>query len=221
MFWDWQYTWEILPDLARASLVTAEAAILGFLVALVLGLVFALLRMSRSPWISYPTGLIVEAIRSTPLLIQIFFLFFIGPEIGITLEPLAAGVLALGVHYATYTSEVYRAGIANVPRSQWEASTALNLSPLATIRDVVLPQAIPPILPALGNYFIAIFKDTPVLSAIAVLELMQTAKILGSESFRYTEPITIVGLFFLAFSLVSAGLVRLLERRLAIQGRTL
>lgn len=112
----------------------------------------------------------------------------------------------------------WRAGLDNVPKGQWEASVALNLSPWTAFRDVILPQAIPPVVPALGNYLVALFKETPLLSAIAVLELMQTAKILGSESFQYTEPITLVGLFFLAFSLLSAAAVRQVERRL--QART-
>src|SRR3546814_334545 len=122
-----------------------------------------------------------------------------------------AGVLALGLHYGSYCSEVYRAGLENIPRGQWEASIALNLSPYHTFRDVIIPQAIPPVVPALGNYFVALFKETPLLSAIAVLELMQTAKILGSQTFRYTEPITLVGIYFLIFSLVAAALVRRLE----------
>jgi polar amino acid transport system permease protein len=129
----------------------------------------------------------------------------------VTLGALTAGILALGLHYGSYCSEVYRAGLENVPRGQWEASTALNLSPYHTFRDIIIPQAIPPVVPALGNYFVALFKETPLLSAIAVLELMQTAKILGSETFRYTEPITLVGLYFLVFSLVAAALVRRLE----------
>jgi polar amino acid transport system permease protein len=209
--WDWSYAFEILPILARASIITVEATLLGFVLAAVLGLVLAILRMSRSSWVSVPTVGFIELIRSTPLLIQIFFVFFVFPKFGVTFDAFTAGVLAIGVHYATYCSECYRAGLANVPRGQWEASTALNLSGYHTFRDIIIPQAIPPVVPALGNYFVALFKETPLLSAIAVLELMQTAKILGSENFRYVEPITLVGLFFLVFSLIAAGLVRALE----------
>jgi len=211
MFWDWSYTWEIVPILAEASIVTIQATILGFILAAVVGLVLAILRMSPSRWIALPAAGFVEFVRSTPLLIQIFFIFFVLPEFGITLGALTAGILALGLHYGSYCSEVYRAGLENIPRGQWEASIALNLSPYHTFRDVIIPQAIPPVVPALGNYFVALFKETPLLSAIAVLELMQTAKILGSETFRYTEPITLVGLYFLVFSLVAAALVRQLE----------
>jgi polar amino acid transport system permease protein len=214
MFWDWEYAFEILPILARASIITVEATVLGFILAAILGLVLAILRMSETAAISMLTAAVIEFIRSTPLLIQIFFLYFVLPEFGIALDAFVAGTLALGVHYATYCSEVYRAGLENIPRGQWEASTALNLSPVATFRDIIIPQAIPPVMPALGNYFVALFKETPLLSAIAVLELMQTAKILGSENFRYIEPITLVGLFFLAFSLIAAALNRAVERRL-------
>src|SRR5690606_22803671 len=146
--------------------------------------------------------------------IQIFFLYYVMTEFGLTFDAMQAGVLALGLHSGAYCSEVYRAGLKNVPKGLWEASLALNLSPLTTFKDVILPQAIPPIVPALGNYLVALFKETPLLSVIAVLELMQTAKILGSESFQYTEPITLVGLFFLVFSLVSAALIRRVEQRL-------
>jgi polar amino acid transport system permease protein len=218
MLWDWGYAVEILPVLAEAAVITVQATLMGFVLAAVLGLVFAILRMYGSRWVSLAVAGVVEFIRSTPLLIQIFFIYFVFPEFGITLGAMTAGVIALGLHYGTYCSEVYRAGLANVPRGQWEAATALNLSTYHTFRDVIIPQAIPPVVPALGNYFVALFKETPLLSAIAVVELMQTAKILGSQTFRYIEPITIVGLFFLALSLVAAALIRSLERWLNSTG---
>jgi polar amino acid transport system permease protein len=214
MFWDWSFAWEILPLLARASLVTLEATILGFVIAAVLGLALAIGRMYGPPWLRVPLTGLIEFIRSTPLLIQIFFIYFVFPEFGLVLEAMTAGVLALGLHYATYASEVYRAGLANIHRGQWEASIALNLTPYHTFRDVIIPQAIPPVVPALGNYLVALFKDTPLLSAIGVLELMQTAKIIGSDTFRYVEPITMVGAIFLIFSLIAAGLIRVVESRL-------
>ena len=211
--WDWAYTFEILPKLAWAAITTIEATILGFILAAVLGLMIAIVRMVL-PWTKVPVSVFVEFIRSTPLLIQIFFLYFVFPSFGIILDAFTAGVLALGIHYGTYCSEVYRSGFENVHRGQWEAATALNLDTWTTFRDIIVPQAIPPTIPALGNYLVALFKETPLLSAIAVLELMQTAKIMGSETFRYTEPITLVGLFFLAMSLVSAMLIRWTEAAL-------
>jgi polar amino acid transport system permease protein len=213
--WDWSYSFEILPILARASLITIQVTLLAFALAATLGLALALMRMSRLRVISLAAGAFVEVVRSTPLLIQIFFLYFVLPEFGLTLDAFTVGVFALGVHYATYCAEVYRAGLDNVPRGQWEAAVALNMSGYHTFKDIIIPQAVPPVVPALGNYFVALFKETPLLSAIAVLELMQQAKNLGSATFRYVEPITIVGVFFLVFSLVAASLVRFVESRLA------
>jgi polar amino acid transport system permease protein len=214
VLWDWDYVVEILPVLAEASVVTAKATLLGFGLALAIGLVLAVGRIFGPPWLRPGAGAIVEFVRSTPLLVQLFFLYYVMPQFGVTLDAMLTGVLALGLHYGAYCSEVYRAGFAGVPRGQWEAALALNLSPWTTLRRIIVPQAIPPVVPALGNYLIALFKETPLLSVIAVLELMQTAKLLGSESFRYTEPITLAGGMFLAFSLVAAAGVRLLERRL-------
>lgn len=208
--WDWAFTIDILPVLARAAVITVQATAIGFVIAALLGLVLASIRLS-SPAAGLVVAILVELVRSTPLLIQIFFLFFVLPKAGIVLDAFTAGVLAIGLHYAAYCSEVYRAGFENVPRGQWEASIALNLSPWTTFKDIILPQALPPVVPALGNYLIALFKETPLLSAIAVVELMQRAKIIGSETFRYTEPVTLVGLFFLVMSLLSAGLVRVLD----------
>jgi len=211
--WDWSFTLEILPALAQAAIISIEATLLGFVLAATLGLMLALARIAF-PWTAWPISVLVELIRSTPLLIQIFFLYFVFPSFGLTLDAFTAGVLALGIHYAAYCSEVYRAGFDNIHRGQWEASTALNLSTWTTFKDIIIPQAIPPVVPALGNYLVALFKETPLLSAIAVLELMQTAKIIGSETFRYTEPITLVGIFFLIMSLVSAAFIRAAERLL-------
>lgn len=212
--WSWSYTLEVLPILARAAIVTVEATLISFVIAIVLGLVLALLRRGGGV-VGWLTAAFVELIRSTPLLIQIFFVFFVLPGFGIVLDAFTAGLLALSLHYGCYCSEVYRAGLEAVPRGQWEACTALNFSSWTTFKKIILPQAIPPIVPALGNYLVALFKDTPLLSAIAVLELVQTAKMLGSETFRYTEPMTLVGLFFLVMSLVSAAGIRWLERHLA------
>lgn len=208
---DWAFVVEILPVLLQAARVTLAATLLGFALAAVLGLLFALGRMSHQRWIVWPVTGLVEFIRSTPLLIQLFFMFFVLPNFGITMPAFLTGVLALGIHYSSYCAEVYRAGLENIPRGQWEAALALNLSLSRTYWDVIIPQALPPVIPALGNYLVALFKETPLLSAIAVLELMQTAKILGSEYFRYLEPITIVGLFFLILSLLSAAAIRRVE----------
>lgn len=218
MIWDWDYAIGIVPDLAMASTVTLAATFGGFALALVLGLVLAVLGSLRTALVTVPVMVFIEFIRSTPLLIQLFALYYFLPLWGVTLPSFACGIVALGVHYSAYCAEVYRSGIDNVPRGQWEAATALNMPLATTYWRIILPQAIPPVILPLGNYFVAMFKETPVLLAIAVIELVATARIIGNDTFRYTEPITLAGLFFLVFSMVAGGAVRLLDQRVKLKG---
>ncbi|MBW8723653.1 MAG: ectoine/hydroxyectoine ABC transporter permease subunit EhuD, partial [Inquilinus limosus] len=153
MDWDWAFVVEILPTLIQGVKITILATILGYALAVVLGLGLALLRRTRRRWLARTVNFLIEFIRGTPLLVQLYFLFYIMPDLGLTLSPLTAGVIGLGLHYATYTAEVYRAGIDNTPRGQWEAAKACNLTAGQSWRHVILPQAIPPMLPALANYF--------------------------------------------------------------------
>lgn len=213
MEWDWAFVRQIMPVMIAGVKITILATILGSVVALAVGLGIALARRSPNRLLSRGVGWTAEFIRGTPLLVQLYFIFYVLPDIGILLSPLTAGVIGLGLHYGTYTAEVYRAGIDNVPRGQWEAAKACNLSASQTWREIILPQAIPPMIPALANYFIAMFKETPLLSAITVLELMNQAKSVANTYYRYIEPITLVGAFFLAISLVSVVILRWLEHR--------
>ena len=201
MEWSWKFVWEIMPTLAQGVVVTIQATILGSILAMALGLGFAIMRRSKNKAISRPTGFFLEFIRGTPLLVQLYFLFYLLPDVGILLSPLVAGVVGLGLHYSTYTAEVYRSGIDNIPRGQWEAAKAVNLTTRQTWREVIIPQALPPIIPALSNYFIAMFKETPLLSAITVLELMNQARSVANTNYRYLEPMTLVGDFFLIISI--------------------
>jgi polar amino acid transport system permease protein len=213
MEWDWEFVRQIMPILLDGVKITILATILGSALAAVVGLAIALLRRSPNPFVSRSVGFAAEFIRGTPLLVQLYFIFFVLPDVGILLPPLVAGVIGLGLHYGTYAAEVYRAGIDNVPRGQWEAAKACNLTARQTWTRIILPQAIPPMIPALANYFIAMFKETPLLSAITVLELMNQAKSVANSYYRYIEPMTLVGAFFLVISLFSVFLLRWLERR--------
>ncbi|MFQ5567127.1 MAG: ectoine/hydroxyectoine ABC transporter permease subunit EhuD [Paracoccaceae bacterium] len=209
--WRWDFTFEILPRLLLATLNTLSAAGIGYAIALVVGLAFALAQ--RTPYRALTWGVreAVEFIRSTPLVLQIFFVFYVGPQFGIRLSPWVSGMIAIGLHYAAYLSEVYRAGLDSIPRGQWEASKALNLSTRRTYFKIIIPQALPASLPGMGNYLVGIFKDTPMLSVIGVAELMHTANALGSETYRFLEPYTLVGVIFLAISLPTAAGLRAFE----------
>jgi polar amino acid transport system permease protein len=211
--WRWDFTFQILPRLLEATVNTVFAAVFGYLIALVVGLVFALAQRTPSAVVTRIVREIVEFIRSTPLVLQIFFVFYVGPQFGIRLSPWTSGMIAIGLHYASYLSEVYRAGLDGVPRGQWEAARAINLSARKTYSRIVIPQALPIALPGMGNYLIGIFKDTPMLSVIGVAELMHTANALGSETYRFLEPYTMVGVIFLIISLPTAAALRALEAK--------
>ncbi|OHV80965.1 ectoine/hydroxyectoine ABC transporter permease subunit EhuD [Ensifer sp. LCM 4579] len=215
MEWDWDFVRQIMPTLIEGLKITILATMLGAGVAAAIGLVFAILRMVAPAPIARATSFAVEFIRGTPLLVQLYFIFYVLPDVGIRLPALVAGVIGLGIHYGTYAAEVYRAGIENVPRGQWEAAKATNLTAPQTWIHVILPQAIPPMIPALANYLIAMFKETPLLSAITVLELMNQAKSIANSNYRYIEPMTLVGVFFLIMSLISVFFLRWLEERYA------
>lgn len=213
MIWDWKVVQNDLPDLLSGLRVTVEATLVGYVLALVVGLVWVLLRRSPNVVVRQVVRWVLEFIRSTPLLVQLFFLFFILPNLGIALGAVTTGMIGLGLHYSTYISEVYRAGIENVPRGQWEAATALNLPRHRVWFAVVLPQAIRRVIPTLGNYLIAMFKDSPLLLGISVAELLQTAFTAGSRDFHFLEPITMVGVLFVIVSVLSSTFVRRLEAR--------
>src|SRR5690606_8382803 len=159
----------ILPILLKGLVVTIQATVVGFAIAAVLGLVLAALKSSRLRIISWPARFITEFIRDTPLLVQLFFLYYVLPEYGIVLPAFLTGALAVGIQYIAYASEVCWGGIDSISHVQTEAARALDLSPLRTFSVVIVPQAIPRIIPALGNYLVSIMKDVPVLSVVSVL----------------------------------------------------
>lgn len=208
----------IFPILLRGLVVTLQATALGFVIALVLGLVLALLRMVPNRFVSWPVGFFLEFVKNTPLLVQLYFLYFVLPEFGVSMPAFLTGAVALGLQYCGYTAEVYRAGIEAVPVGQWEASRALNLSQVLTYRDVIVPQAVPRVIPALGNYLVSMLKDTAILSAVTVMELLNVGTIIGDRTFRYFVPLTMVGGIYLVVTLLSSLLVQLVERWLPKEG---
>ena len=213
MIWDNSFALSVLPVIAQGLAITVLITITGIAIAMCIGLVLAIMRRARAKWISLPAEAFVEFVRATPLLVQLFFLYFGLPVFGISLSALVTGIIGIGLNYSAYTAEVYRAGIEGVPRGQWEAARALNFSHGQTWVRIILPQAVRKVIPALGNYLIAMFKDTPILASISVLEMLEQAQIVGSENFRYLEPMTEVGLLFILVSYPASLLVRRLEVR--------
>jgi len=218
--WRWDFAIEILPQMLWATLNTILAAGVGYAIAAIVGLLFLLGQRTPIKLVNMINREIVEFIRSTPLLIQLFFVYFVLPQFGITLSAWVCGMITIGLHFGTYLSEVYRGALEGVPKTQWEACRALNFSTFYTYRKIVLPQAFPIAIPGMGNYLVGIFKDTPLLSTIGVAELFHAATAVGGYHYRYLEPYTIVGIIFLTLSIPAAMWIRKLEKNVNLaQGK--
>ncbi|WP_263147461.1 ectoine/hydroxyectoine ABC transporter permease subunit EhuD [Pseudomonas sp. RIT-PI-AD] len=215
MSWDWQFTWSLMPTLLQGAWLTVLATLAGTAIALALGAVFAVAGYSRHRALRGAISFTIQFLRGTPLLVQLYVIFFVLPDIGIVLPAFLAGVIGLGVHYSAYLAEVYRAGIDSVDKGQWDASTAINLSRRQVWLHIILPQAIPKMVPPMGNYSIGMLKESALLSTISVLELVARAQAIGNETYRFTEPLTLVGLLFLTLTLLFTLLLRVTERRAA------
>ena len=216
MIWNTEFALSIIPQLLKGMALTLQATAGGTVLALILGLALAIAYRSSTVAVRKGAFGITELLRRTPLLIHLYLLFYALPEMGILLPPLAAGILALGLHTGSYMAAVYSAAIDAVPPGQWEAAKALGYNKTNLWTRIILPQAIPVMLPGLGNYALLMFKESAVLSVIAVPEAMQVALAIGNKSYRYLEAITIVGILYLVISFPAALALRALERKTAV-----
>lgn len=215
--WQWSTFFDAFPIIVTGLGITVSLTFACFIFSLIFGFFWTII--SRVPFksIRWIFRWIMEFIRSTPPLVQLFFLFYawpMVPVIGVTLEPFTCAVLGLGIHYSTYIGEVYRSGIESVDKGQWEASKALNFSTRKKWTKIILPQAFPPTIPMLGNYLIIMFKEVPLASTIGVLGILSLANSYGAQYWRYLEPLTIVAILFLILSYPSAILINKLEKKL-------
>ncbi|HLR81103.1 MAG TPA: ectoine/hydroxyectoine ABC transporter permease subunit EhuD [Bacillota bacterium] len=214
--WSWEVFFDAFPVVLEGLGITITLTIACYLFALLFGFVWTFLRRIPNQFIHWIVTWVMEFIRSTPPLVQLFFLFYawpMVPKIGMTLSPFTSAVLGLGIHYSTYIAEVYRSGIEGVDKGQWEASTALNLTTRQKWLKIILPQAIPPTIPMLGNYLIIMFKEVPLASTIGVAGILHMANEYGAQYWTYLEPLTIVALLFLVLSYPAALVIRKLEKK--------
>ena len=203
---------EALPILVVAFLkVTLVVTVASSLLAAVLGLVWAIALRELPGALARPLAFVLDFIRMTPLPVHLLVIYYAFTQ----LSPMTVGILVFGVHYSTYMAESYRAGIESIRKGQWEAAKALSLPQSRTWRAVILPQAIRNTLPSLGNWAIAMFKDTPFLIFISVPEMVTRAREFGGQNFSYIEAMSVAGLLFLLASYPTAVLMQKLEKKLA------
>jgi polar amino acid transport system substrate-binding protein len=209
------FNWrEAIWRLARAAVVTILIAFGSMVIALVLGMPLAIGQSKGPRWLQWLCTVYVEFFRGTPVLVQLLFLYFGLPTIGLAMPGSITALIGLGLNYAAYESQVYRAALEAIPRGQWEASYLLGMSPVLAFRRIILPQAFRIALPPMTNDFVSLFKDTSVAYAISVWELATAYRELANASGQFLLLGAAVSFFYLAMSLPMAHLARRLERRL-------
>jgi len=211
---------ELVPPLLAGLGVTIQLALGGSLVAVIAAVVAGLSRISPITPLRWMAATYVEVFRGTSALVQLFWFYFVLPLFGISLAATVVGILVLGLNAGAYGAEIVRGAILAVPRGQWEAAIALNLSARRTMRRIILPQAVPAMLPPAGNLLIELLKNTSLVSLITITDLTFSAQILRAETLKTTEIFSLVLLMYFAAAMVVALLMRLTERALArSQGR--
>ena len=205
---------EFLPILLQGVWLTILVTFGSLILSTLLGMVWALMRVSRVRVLQQLAKAIVNAIRGIPILVQLFYIYFVMPEFGVTLTALQASIIGLGIAYSAYQAENFRAGIEAIDKGQIEASESLGMGWALMMRRVVVPQAVKIILPPYGNIMIMMLKDSSQASTITVAELALKGQLIASSTFKYTSVLTMVAVLYLVMSVPLILFVGWLERRM-------
>jgi polar amino acid transport system permease protein len=204
----------ILKFVPDGILVTFKVTVGAILLALVIGLIAGLGRISRNSFINGLASLYVEVIRGVPLLVQIFYLYYALGRI-VKIPDILSAILAMAICYGAYMGEVFRAGIQSIPNGQMEAALSLGMNRRQAMVHVILPQAVKVVLPPIGNEFIALLKDSSLVSILAVADLLRRGREFASESFTYFETYTVIALVYLIITLFFSKLIGIMEERIS------
>jgi len=209
---------EKFPIFVPAAVETLKITAASIIFGVILGLVVAFGRISKSRLLYYPATLYITVIRGTPILLQLFIVYFGLSEI-VRLDPFPSAVIAFGTHNGAYIAEIFRGAIKSIDIGQMEAARSLGMTQFQAMRRIILPQALKRAIPPLGNQFIIATKDSSLASAISVRELLLKSQQLGSSTYRFMEYFIIAGIYYLIITTILGYLVHRLERRLAVSDR--
>ena len=207
--------WAVAPQFAHGALVTMEVSLVAMAIAIALGLILAVTRVFAPRWIAMLATWYVEIVRGTPVLIQLFFIFYGLPAIGVKFSPFWAGAIGLGLNYAAYEAEIYRTGLFAIPRTQWESALALGMTRWQAMREVILPQAIRVVIPPITNDFISLLKDSSLVSIITMVDLTKVYGQVSATYYDYFGPGILVAVIYLILGLPFVRFARYTEKRLA------
>jgi polar amino acid transport system permease protein len=206
-----------LPPLLQGAQLTITVSLLSFALATILGLLIGIARISRYWPLRALATPYVQFIRGTPLLLQLFFIYYVLPYGGLVLSPFLSGVIGLTLNYSAYMAEVFRGGILAIPKGQWEAGFSTGMSRRLLLRRIILPQAMRIVIPAIGNFFVSIFKDSALVSVITMRDLMFSGQILAAATFKHFEIFAMVAVIYFLISYPTAKFVEYIEARLDLQ----
>jgi|SRR5690625_133256 len=204
---------EFLPILLKGAVVTIQVTILAFILSSLLGLLLALMRLSRVAVLRRTAAIIIDVIRGLPIIVQLFYIYFVLPDFGIELTAFQAGVIGLGIAYSAYQAENFRGGIEAVDAGQREAAQAMGMRTGLLMRRVILPQAFRIALPPYGNVLVMVLKDSSLVSTITVLEMTRAGQLIASSTFENLTVYSLVAIMYLLMSLPLVGVLRRIERR--------
>lgn len=210
---------DFLPILLKGAVVTVEITFCAFVLSTLLGLVLALMRVSPNQVLSNAAATIINVIRGLPIIVQLFYIYFVLPDLGVQLSAFQAGFIGLGVAYSAYQAENFRAGIQAIDHGQIEAAQSIGMRGALIMRRVILPQAFRIALPPYGNTLVMMLKDSSLASTITVAEMTRAGQLIASSTFQNMTVFTLVALLYLALSLPLVYGLRRLERRLGQKGK--
>jgi polar amino acid transport system permease protein len=214
---DWSVVWQNAPALAEGTLLTVVLTVVTMLIAVPAGIVLAMMRLSGLRLLSGASAAYVEFFRNLPLILVVYWAYYVMPvAVGVQLSGFVTGLVALCLNVSAYNSETFRAGIGSIRKGQTEAALALGMSRWQVMREIVLPQAVRRVLPVLASTWVSLFKDTSLVSVIAVGELAYTAMRIRSQTFRVLEMLTAMAAIYWALGYPQAKLVDWLHRKFPV-----
>lgn len=213
---NFELLWTNFPYLVNGAVISLQVTVFSIIFGIVLGLFVALGRLSSVRIVRFVCAAFVEFIRGTPLLVQIYIVYFALPQLGIQLDPIPAGVLAIGINSGAYNSEIFRGGIQSIDKGQTEAAKSQGMSYWQTMRYIILPQALRRIIPPLGNEFVTLIKDSSLVSIMSVHELTFRAKLVAARTYNYFTMYIGTAIIYFVMTFITSKLLGLVERRLRI-----
>lgn len=205
-----------LPYLLKGSIMTIQLTVITLIFGTILGIIMALLKLTKNPFMRSFSTLYTWIFRGTPMMLQLFFFYYALPLMGITLTPFTAAVIGLSLNCGAYMAEIIRGGIISIDKGQFEASKALGFTYFQTMSKIILPQTLRIIIPPVGNEFITMLKDTSLVSTIAMAELMRSAVQISSTTFKYTEMLLAAAFLYLVMTTIFTGFFSAIEKKLSV-----